>query len=201
MASINKVILVGNLGKPPQTLSFPNGDKVTNVTVATTDRYKDRITGEMQENTEWHRVSFFGRLADIAEQYLQQGALVYIEGSLRTRKWTDQSGVERYTTEIRADSMQMLGSRPATAPNRSSAHGEGYDSCALQSEYESQSQRSARPAARNPSQIRPPASRPPAPPPRHEEPALAGGGGGGRGGFSSSDDIPFGRHGHAKLHC
>ena len=111
MASVNKVILVGNLGRDPETRSFPNGDQVANVTIATTDRYKDKTTGEMKEITEWHRISFFGRLAEIAGQYLRKGSQVYVEGSLRTRKWTDKDGVEKSTTEIRADSMQMLGSR------------------------------------------------------------------------------------------
>ena len=111
MASVNKVIIVGNLGRDPETRSFPNGDQVTNVTIATTDRYKDKTSGEMKEITEWHRVSFFGRLAEIAGQYLRKGSQVYVEGSLRTRKWTDKDGVEKYSTEIRADSMQMLGSR------------------------------------------------------------------------------------------
>jgi single-strand DNA-binding protein len=111
MASVNKVIIVGNLGRDPETRSFPNGDQVANVTIATTDRYKDKTTGEMKEITEWHRVSFFGRLAEIAGQYLRKGSQVYVEGSLRTRKWTDKDGAEKYSTEIRADSMQMLGSR------------------------------------------------------------------------------------------
>ena len=111
MASVNKVIIVGNLGRDPETRSFPNGDQVANVTIATTDRYKDKTSGEMKEITEWHRVSFFGRLAEIAGQYLRKGSQVYVEGSLRTRKWTDKDGIEKYSTEIRADSMQMLGSR------------------------------------------------------------------------------------------
>ncbi len=111
MASVNKVIIVGNLGRDPETRSFPNGDQVANVTIATTDRYKDKTSGEMKEITEWHRVSFFGRLAEIVGQYLRKGSQVYVEGSLRTRKWTDKDGIEKYSTEIRADSMQMLGSR------------------------------------------------------------------------------------------
>ena len=111
MASVNKVIIVGNLGRDPETRSFPNGDQVANVTIATTDRYKDKTSGEMKEITEWHRVSFFGRLAEIAGQYLRKGSQVYVEGSLRTRKWTNKDGVDQYTTEIRADQMQMLGSR------------------------------------------------------------------------------------------
>ena len=111
MASVNKVILVGNLGRDPEVRSFPNGDRVANVTIATTDKWKDKQSNEMREATEWHRVVFNGRLAEIVEQYLRKGAQIYVEGSLRTRKWTDKDGVEKYTTEIRADQMQMLGSR------------------------------------------------------------------------------------------
>src|SRR3989338_577049 len=111
MASVNKVIIVGNLGRDPEMRTFPSGDQVANVTIATTDKWKDKQSGEMKEATEWHRVVFNGRLAEIAGQYLRKGSQVYVEGSLRTRKWTDQSGVEKYSTEIRADQMQMLGSR------------------------------------------------------------------------------------------
>ena len=111
MASVNKVIIVGNLGKDPEMRSFPNGDQIANVTIATTDRWKDKTSGEMKEATEWHRVNFNGRLAEIVGQYLKKGSQVYVEGSLRTRKWTDKDGVDKYTTEIRADQMQMLGSR------------------------------------------------------------------------------------------
>ena len=111
MASINKVIIVGNLGKDPEMRSFPNGDQVANVSIATTDRWKDKTSGEMKEATEWHRINFNGRLAEIVGQYLKKGSQVYVEGSLRTRKWTDKDGVEKFTTEIRADQMQMLGSR------------------------------------------------------------------------------------------
>ena len=127
MASVNKVILVGNLGRDPEQRTFPSGDQVANVTIATTDKWKDKQTGEMKEATEWHRVVFNGRLAEIAGQYLHKGSQVYVEGSLRTRKWTDQSGVEKYSTEIRADQMQMLGSKqegaapsPAPAPRQQS---------------------------------------------------------------------------------
>ena len=117
MASVNKVIIVGNLGRDPEIRTFPSGDQVANVTVATTDTWKDKQTGEMKEATEWHRITFNGRLAEIAGQYLRKGSQVYVEGSLRTRKWTDQSGVEKYSTEIRADSLQMLGARQdAAAP-------------------------------------------------------------------------------------
>ena len=111
MASVNKVIIVGNLGRDPEMRTFPSGDQVANVTIATTDKWKDKQSGEMKEATEWHRVVFNGRLAEIVGQYLRKGSQVYVEGSLRTRKWTDQSGVEKYSTEIRADQMQMLGSR------------------------------------------------------------------------------------------
>lgn len=112
MASVNKVVIVGNLGKDPEIRTFPNGDQVANVTVATTDRWKDKTTGESKESTEWHRITFHARLAEIAGKYLRKGSQVYIEGSLRTRKWTDQAtGQERYATEIRADNMQMLGSK------------------------------------------------------------------------------------------
>jgi single-strand DNA-binding protein len=111
MASVNKVIIVGNLGRDPETRYMPSGDAVTNITVATTDRYKDKQSGEMKEATEWHRISFFGKLAEIAGQYLKKGSQVYVEGSLRTRKYTDKDGVEKFATEIRAEWWQMLGSR------------------------------------------------------------------------------------------
>ncbi len=111
MASVNKVIIVGNLGKDPEMRTFPSGGRVCNVTIATSERWKDKQTGEMKEHTEWHRVVFNDRLAEIAGEYLRKGSQVYVEGSLRTRKWTDQQGVEKYTTEIRADEMKMLGNR------------------------------------------------------------------------------------------
>ena len=111
MASVNKVIIVGNLGADPETRYLPSGDAVTSIRVATTDRYKDKQSGEMREATEWHSISFFGKLAEIAGQYLKKGSQVYVEGSLRTRKYTDKNGVEKYATDIRGDTMQMLGSR------------------------------------------------------------------------------------------
>ena len=111
MASVNKVIIVGNLGRDPETRYLPSGEAVTNISVATTDKWKDKASGEMKEATEWHRVSFFGRLAEIAGEYLKKGSQVYVEGSLRTRKWQDKDGQDRYSTEIRADVMQMLGRR------------------------------------------------------------------------------------------
>lgn len=111
MASVNKVILVGNLGRDPEIRHLPSGDAVANIAVATTDKWKDKQTGEQKEQTEWHRVSFFGKLAEIVGQYLTKGSQIYIEGKLQTRKYTDKDGVEKFATEIRADSMQMLGSR------------------------------------------------------------------------------------------
>ena len=112
MASVNKVILVGNLGRDPEMRSFPSGDQVANVTLATTDKWKDKQSGEPREHTEWHRLVFNGRLAEIAGQYLRKGSQIYVEGSIRTRKWQDQAtGQDRYATEVRVDQMQMLGSR------------------------------------------------------------------------------------------
>ncbi len=108
---INKVILVGNLGKDPEVRYSANGNAITNATVATSDSWRDKNTGENQERTEWHRVVFFGRLAEVAGEYLKKGSQVYIEGRLQTRKWQDQSGQDRYTTEIVASEMQMLGGR------------------------------------------------------------------------------------------
>jgi single-strand DNA-binding protein len=108
---INKVILVGNLGKDPEVRYSPNGQAVANVTLATSESWKDKNTGDKQERTEWHRVVFFGKLAEIAGEYLKKGAQVYVEGRLQTRKWQDKDGADRYTTEIVASEMQMLGSR------------------------------------------------------------------------------------------
>ena len=110
MASVNKVILVGNLGRDPETRYMPDGGAITNVSIATTDKWKDK-SGEMQEKTEWHRVAFFGKLAEIAGEYLKKGSQVYVEGRLQTRKWQDKDGQDKYTTEIVANVMQMLGSR------------------------------------------------------------------------------------------
>ena len=110
MASVNKVILVGNLGRDPEVRYTPDNSAITNISIATTDQWKDK-SGEKQERTEWHRVAFFGRLAEIAGEYLKKGSQVYVEGRLQTRKWQDKEGQERYTTEIVADRMQMLGSR------------------------------------------------------------------------------------------
>ena len=111
MASVNKVILIGNLGRDPETRYTADGAAITNITIATSVRWKDKASGEMKESTEWHKVAFFGRLAEIAGEYLKKGKPVYVEGRLRTRKWQDKEGQERYTTEIVAENMQMLGSR------------------------------------------------------------------------------------------
>lgn len=113
MASVNKVILIGNLGADPEMRYLPNGDPVATLRLATTDTWKDKQTGEKKEATEWHRVVLWRKLGEIAGQYLKKGAQVYIEGSLKTRKWQDKEGVDRYTTEIVGDTMKMLGSRPA----------------------------------------------------------------------------------------
>ena len=108
---INKVIIVGNLGADPDTRAMPSGTTVTNLSVATNESWKDKQTGEQKDRTEWHKVAMFGRLAEIAAEYLRKGSQVYIEGKLRTRKWQDQNGNDRWTTEIIADEMQMLGGR------------------------------------------------------------------------------------------
>lgn len=118
---VNKVILVGNLGQDPETRYMPSGGAVTNVTVATSESWKDKQTGEPQERTEWHRVTFYNRLAEIAGEYLRKGSKIYVEGSLRTRKWQDQSGQDRYTTEIIANEMQMLDSRGGQGDSNYSA--------------------------------------------------------------------------------
>ncbi|MEZ5507396.1 MAG: single-stranded DNA-binding protein [Gammaproteobacteria bacterium] len=125
---VNKVILVGNLGQDPETRYLPSGGAVTNITVATSETWKDKNSGQMQERTEWHRVVFFNKLAEIAGEYLKKGSKVYLEGALRTRKWQDQSGADRYTTEIVASDMQMLDSRGAGGGGAGNAGGfDGYD--------------------------------------------------------------------------
>lgn len=113
MAFVNKVILVGNLGRDPETRYAPNGEAISNITIATTDSWKDKSTGERKERTEWHRISFFGRLAEVVGMHLKKGASVYVEGSLRTRKYQDKDGQEKFITEVRGDTMQML-SKAAT---------------------------------------------------------------------------------------
>ena len=184
MASVNKVIIVGNLGRDPEMRTFPSGDQVANVRIATTDRWRDKNTGENKEATEWHSVVFNGRLAEIVGQYLRKGSQVYVEGSLRTRKWTDQSGQERYTTEIRADTMQMLGARQGMGGGGQGGGAGGYDDGGYGDAgggYEA-------PRRAAPPQQRPaaPAARPaPAPAPVAPAPRAASG-------FDDmDDDIPF----------
>jgi single-strand DNA-binding protein len=139
---INKVILIGNLGADPETRAMPSGTTVANLRVATSESWRDKQTGEQQERTEWHRVALFGRLAEIAGEYLRKGSQVYIEGSLRTRKWQDKQGNERYSTEIVGNELQMLGGRGgagaaagggAEAPGRSGGAGGGQPSYAEES--------------------------------------------------------------------
>ena len=184
MASVNKVIIVGNLGRDPEMRTFPSGDQVANVTIATTDKWKDKQTGEMKEATEWHRVVFNGRLAEIVGQYLRKGSQVYVEGSLRTRKWTDQSGVEKYSTEIRADQMQMLGSRQGMGGGGQGGgqQGGGYDD-GYGGDHGGNDQAPRR-AAPAPRPMAAPAQRP-APAPVAQAPRAASG-------FDDmDDDIPF----------
>lgn len=111
MASLNKAILIGNLGQDPEVRYAPSGDAISNVSVATSESWKDKTSGEKRESVEWHRVVFFGKLAEIAGQYLKKGSQVYVEGRIQTRKWQDNDGQDRYTTEIRADTMKMLGGK------------------------------------------------------------------------------------------
>jgi single-strand DNA-binding protein len=173
MASVNKVILVGNLGADPETRYLPSGDAVSNIRLATTDRYKDKTSGEMKELTEWHRVSFFGRLAEIVNEYLKKGSSVYIEGRIRTRRWTDQAGVEKYSTEIVAEQMQMLGGRSSSDRSERSNSGDEFES-------QSQSTTTNRPASGRSAPNRPAST-----------PASSSGFGGGGGFADMSDDIPF----------
>lgn len=123
MASVNKAIIVGNLGKDPELRYTAGGDAVCNITVATSESWKDKTTGEKKEITEWHRIVFYRKLAEIANQYLEKGSSVYIEGRIRTRKWQDKDGQDRYTTEIEATEMKMLGGRPAESKPRSGEDG------------------------------------------------------------------------------
>lgn len=191
MASVNKVILVGNLGRDPEVRTFPSGDQVANVTIATTDKWRDKSTGENREATEWHRVVFNGRLAEIAGQYLRKGSQVYVEGAIRTRKWTDQqSGQERYATEIRADTLQMLGGRSQQQNDGGYGSNEGYGN----SNYAAPQQQRQQPAP----QYQQPPQQPPArpapapmapPPPPPAQPAAPRP----SAGFDDfgDDDIPF----------
>ena len=139
MASVNKVIIVGNLGKDPEVRYLPSGSAICNITVATSRQWKDKTSGERQEETEWHRITFFDRMAEIAGEYLKKGRSVYVEGRLKTRKYTDKDGMEKYSTEIVASDMQLLGSRNGGAG--------GMDAGGDMGGAESRPQRSA-PAAR-----------------------------------------------------
>lgn len=141
---INKVILIGNVGQDPENRYMPSGSAVTNLRIATTESFKDKETGERQERTEWHSVAMFGRLAEIAAEYLKKGSQVYIEGRLRTRKWQDKEGKDRYTTEIVADEMQMLGGRGG---GMGAAAGGPADSEGARSPAPSRPARQAQPAA------------------------------------------------------
>lgn len=121
MASLNKVQIIGNLGQDPETRYTPSGHQTTTITVATTEKWKDKSTGELKEKTEWHRVVFFGRLAEVAVQYLKKGRPVYVEGRLNTHKWVDKAKIDRYTTQINASDLILLGSKPADGSGATSA--------------------------------------------------------------------------------
>lgn len=169
MASVNKVILVGNLGRDPELRTFPSGGQVANISIATTEQWKDRQSGERRELTEWHNVVFNDRLAEIASQYLRKGSSVYVEGRLRTRKWQDQNGQDRYTTEIRADVLQMLGGRGEGGAGGGN-YGGGYEAPAPAMQAPARQAPAPAPMARN---------NPPAPPAANY------------GDSFEDDDIPF----------
>jgi len=174
MASINKVILIGNLGRDPEVRYTPSGSAICNAAIATSRNWKDKNSGEKVEETEWHRVVFYDRLAEIAGEYLKKGRSVYVEGRLKTRKWTDKDGVEKYTTEVIADNMQMLGGREGGGGGDEGGGGRYSRNSGGDSGGESQ-ERSERPA-------RAPASRP-APAPAAQKSST---------GFDDmDDDIPF----------
>src|SRR3954471_15607122 len=147
MASVNKVIIVGNLGRDPEIRYMPSGDAIANIAVATSYKSKDRNTGEQKELTEWHRISFFGRLAEIVGQYLKKGSSVYVEGRLQTRKYTDKDGIEKYATDIVAENMQMLGGRAGMGEGGGMDDG-GYDRAPARQAPHQQRQAPAAPAAR-----------------------------------------------------
>jgi len=160
---VNKVILIGHLGADPETRAMPSGSSVANLRIATTESWRDKQSGEQQERTEWHRVALFGRLAEIAGEYLKKGSQVYIEGSLRTRKWQDKQGNERYSTEIVGNEMQMLGGRGGGGGAGAPSAGGGGASSGMPRE----------------------------PMPDYAGPSGGGAGGGGGGGEDFDDDIPF----------
>jgi len=148
MASVNKVIIVGNLGRDPEIRYMPSGDAIANIAVATSYKSKDRNTGEQKETTEWHRISFFGRMAEIVGQYLKKGSSVYVEGRLQTRKYTDKDGVEKYATDIVAENMQMLGGRSGMGGDAGMDDGGGYESAQQSRPAPAARQAPAAPAAR-----------------------------------------------------
>lgn len=125
---LNQVSIIGRVGRDPEVRSFPDGGQVANLAIATTEKWKDRATGEPKEHTEWHRVNFSGRLAEIAGEYLKKGSLVFVQGSLRTREWTDKDQIKRYATEIRGDSLKMLGPKNDSSSSSSSYSGGGSSS-------------------------------------------------------------------------
>ena len=145
MASVNRVILIGNLGDDPTLRYMPSGDAIANLSIATTEEWKDK-EGVKQKRTEWHRVSMFGRLAEIAGEYLKKGSSVYIEGKLQTRKWQDKEGADRYTTEIVAHEMKMLGSKPSGSGDSRPAHDGGPPPQSSATDYAKNSGRSPQPA-------------------------------------------------------
>ena len=183
MASINKVIIIGNLGRDPEVRYTPNGSAVCNIGVATTRNWKNKDSGERQEETEWHRVTMFDRLAEIAGEYLKKGRPVYIEGRLRTRKWTDKDGVEKYTTEIVAEQMQLLGGREGGGGGGGGDEGGGYGGGDDAGRGEPPQRRSSAPAARAAAPNAPYAPKPMAASKPAGKPAT---------GFDDmDDDIPF----------
>ncbi len=149
MASVNKVILIGNLGKDPEVRYMPSGSAICNVTIATSRQWKDKTSGEKQEETEWHRVTFFDRMAEIAGEYLKKGRPVYVEGRLKTRKYTDKDGVEKYTTEITATDMQLLGGREGGGGGGTGGDSEIGSAPAARSAPPARSAPAAKPAAKS----------------------------------------------------
>ena len=147
MASVNKVILVGNLGRDPEVRYSPDGAAVCNVSIATTSNWKDKTSGERREETEWHRVVFYNRLAEIAGEYLKKGRPVYVEGRLKTRKWQNKEGVDQYTTEIVADQMQMLGGRDGGEGGMGGGMGGGENQGAPRASAPARAPQAQRPAA------------------------------------------------------
>jgi len=156
MASVNKVIIVGNLGKDPEVRYMPSGSAICSVSVATTRQWKDKTSGDKQEETEWHRITFFDRMAEIAGEYLKKGRSVYVEGRLKTRKYTDKDGVEKYTTEIVATDMQLLGGREGGAGGGGGMGGGGDD----MGEPAREPSRAAAPRSATPARTAAPATRP-----------------------------------------